>query len=668
MKLSTKIILPIILISALLILLNGCWGVPPDESPGYTPGTGTITGIIAAPCCQTSDEPVSGNSGSPEYWCYYCEKDWHLQGDIEVILTSGQVEIATTTTDKDGKYTFTDVPPDKNYVITAYCPGKEIPLVKDVVPELAKGGSFNAGITDLVSTSLGLVVDYVVYFAAWDPEDISLDKVIAAKPDFPGFPKFRKLIREVRRVLESCEDVNTDVDVLEALCLAAEEISKSDMGCAPGYAPEPEPEVETTGGTPTPGPGPTPTTYTLTMAVSPIEGGTTSPAVGPHPGNTAGTSVPITATAIGDYEFVNWTGGVVNPNSASTTVTMDANKTVTAHFFVEGEPVTFTIIASAGDNGSISPSGSVVVNQGAGQSFTMNPTMGYHVADVLVDAVSVGAVASYNFTNVQTNHTISVTFAQTTFTIIASAGDNGSISPLGDVTVNYGDDQSFTIEPIANYHIAGVLVDGSPVVAVSPYTFSNVTADHTIVVTFATDTYTITATAGANGTINPSGVVEVNHGDDQSFTMTPYPEYRVADVLVDGNSVGAVDIYDFANVTADHTIHVTFELNPCCDLDEKLEVKSAAWELKKGIWVVNFDSKVDGNTCKYSLTVKVELIDPDGLTVVVKSKTANGQKFEAKFTLSSGLGGDTEPTGYSIRASFYDADSLCDPYVQIILM
>ncbi len=77
MKLNTKIILPIILISALLILLAGCFGVPTDESPGYTPGT--ITGIIAAPCCTTSSDPVAETSGSPEYWCYYCQQTWSLQ-------------------------------------------------------------------------------------------------------------------------------------------------------------------------------------------------------------------------------------------------------------------------------------------------------------------------------------------------------------------------------------------------------------------------------------------------------------------------------------------------------------------------------------------------------------------------------------------------------------
>ncbi len=235
MKLSTKIILPIILISALLILLNGCFGVPDDEEPGYTPGT--ITGTIAAPCCSTSDGPVTESSGPPEYWGYYTQVTWSLQDGVEVILTYGEDVIATTTTDENGEFTFTDVPPGKNYVITALCPDydDDRPLVKDVALEVAS--TFDTKTTDIVSTSLGLVVDFLVEYTEWGPEDISLDEVIANGPNFYAFPKFKQLILEVRRVLESCENVDTDEDVQEALCLAAEEISGLDIGCAPGYTP-----------------------------------------------------------------------------------------------------------------------------------------------------------------------------------------------------------------------------------------------------------------------------------------------------------------------------------------------------------------------------------------------------------------------------------------------
>ena len=73
-----------------------------------------------------------------------------------------------------------------------------------------------------------------------------------------------------------------------------------------------------------------------------------------------------------------------------------------------------------------------------------------------------------------------------------------------------------------------------------------------------TNTYTITASAGPHGSINPSGNVTVNQGSDISFTITPDAGYQIDDVLVDGSSVGAVSSYTFTNVTEDHTISATF--------------------------------------------------------------------------------------------------------------
>ena len=79
-------------------------------------------------------------------------------------------------------------------------------------------------------------------------------------------------------------------------------------------------------------------------------------------------------------------------------------------------------------------------------------------------------------------------------------------------------------------------------------------------------TYEITAMAGSNGSITPSGMVIVNEGENQSFTIAASPNYNVADVLVDGSSVGAVTNYTFNNVTADHTICATFAINAeSCD-------------------------------------------------------------------------------------------------------
>ena len=151
------------------------------------------------------------------------------------------------------------------------------------------------------------------------------------------------------------------------------------------------------------------------------------------------------------------------------------------------------------------------------------------------------------------------------YTITATAGANGSISPNGAVTVTEGKNQTFTITPDSGYHVENVLVDGVSVGAVMSYTFDTVTADHTISATFdrnssgGTTRYTITASAGTGGEIDPDGSVRVSRGSDKTFTIAPADGYEIADVLVDSKSVGAVSSYTFENVRASHTIKAVFE-------------------------------------------------------------------------------------------------------------
>jgi hypothetical protein len=88
------------------------------------------------------------------------------------------------------------------------------------------------------------------------------------------------------------------------------------------------------------------------------------------------------------------------------------------------------------------------------------------------------------------------------------------------------------------------------------------TATDSVTVTVDTSpppTHVIAASAGSGGTITPSGNVIVNEGSSQIFTITPDFGYVIDDVLVDGQSEGPVSDYLFEYVTADHTIHATFE-------------------------------------------------------------------------------------------------------------
>ncbi|OGP71564.1 MAG: hypothetical protein A2W09_05650, partial [Deltaproteobacteria bacterium RBG_16_50_11] len=75
-------------------------------------------------------------------------------------------------------------------------------------------------------------------------------------------------------------------------------------------------------------------------------------------------------------------------------------------------------------------------------------------------------------------------------------------------------------------------------------------------------TSTISATADPNGNIVPQGNISIYYGADQTFTITPDMGYHVAGVSIDGPNMGVLSTYTFNNVTSDHAIHATFEINP----------------------------------------------------------------------------------------------------------
>jgi len=91
-------------------------------------------------------------------------------------------------------------------------------------------------------------------------------------------------------------------------------------------------------------------------------------------------------------------------------------------------PTTSTITATTGTGGSITPSGAVIVNNGANQTFTITPNGGWLVAYVLVDGSSVGRASTYTFTNVTTNHTINASFIPQQPGIGSSGGGSSSSS------------------------------------------------------------------------------------------------------------------------------------------------------------------------------------------------------------------------------------------------
>jgi hypothetical protein len=110
---------------------------------------------------------------------------------------------------------------------------------------------------------------------------------------------------------------------------------------------------------------------------------------------------------------------------------------------------------------------------------------GYHKTDVLVEGTSIGAVTTNPFANLAANQTIAAPFAANpSYTITASVGPNGTISPAGVTTLNPGGRQTYTITPAAGYTVRRVLVDGAYVGGMTSYTFTDIRGNHTIEVSF----------------------------------------------------------------------------------------------------------------------------------------------------------------------------------------
>ena len=138
---------------------------------------------------------------------------------------------------------------------------------------------------------------------------------------------------------------------------------------------------------------------------------------------------PADADTNGEFHVIHFDGLDRNYDNLDTALSNNAPKVLTAEkkdggivfttssfspFAVvyDAKVTEYTIDASAGANGSIDPVGSVTVAAGADKTFTITADAGYHISDVTVDGKSVGAVSSYTFEDVMTNHTIRATFAK----------------------------------------------------------------------------------------------------------------------------------------------------------------------------------------------------------------------------------------------------------------
>ena len=162
-----------------------------------------------------------------------------------------------------------------------------------------------------------------------------------------------------------------------------------------------------------------------------------------------GETVTITAGAapsgqqFKEWEVVSGTITLASSTSETTTFTMPT-EAVSVKANYEAIPVTgYTITATAGANGSITPIGAVGVAAGGSQTFTISPSSGYVIDTLKVDGLEVTATTSYTFSDVKANHTIEVTFKQESQTPDVTAPS--ITTQPGNATVKVGETATFTI-------------------------------------------------------------------------------------------------------------------------------------------------------------------------------------------------------------------------------
>ena len=218
----------------------------------------------------------------------------------------------------------------------------------------------------------------------------------------------------------------------------------------------------------------------------------------------------------------------------------------------------YEITTLVGAGGSATYTGIVAVNSGASHLIQTQADAGFHVTNIKVDGLSLGAITSYEFSNVICNHQVEIEFGidQDAYEITITSGANGTVEPSNLVTVVAGDNQLIQFIPDLGYRVLNVSINGISKGSITSALMRTVQSDQTIVVTFTElqNEFSITAEMFTVGELNTLSISGIKNGGSTTYEFQPTVPAIIVDIKVDGVSYGTVNSYTFADVTEDHTI------------------------------------------------------------------------------------------------------------------
>ena len=249
---------------------------------------------------------------------------------------------------------------------------------------------------------------------------------------------------------------------------------------------------------------------------------------------------------------------------------IDGNKVVSVTF--EEIEYTETVTVSVGDNGTVSPSGSVVVERGEDLELTITPDDGYRIASVILDGTDVTSEVKdsvFILSNVVSGHSVRVEFEVITYTVTVTTGENGSADPTTSV-VEYGKSLKIVFIPEPGYRTSYLTINGGDRIVPDDrtnYVIDDIIEDKAVEVFFERDDSAYASVSVAivgHGTVNDNSDSfkdEVLKGNSYTITSVPSEGYRLSKVLVDNVEVPTSGgVYVLNNIARDTAVEVVFEI------------------------------------------------------------------------------------------------------------